>query len=105
MPAGRAVIPEGGGAAGRGARDGLSAGSRLPGRDIFDFVTIQLHVLRFDASWIMANATLGVGDVGGAQKPVGDGVAPDFGLASLVFELCQDFAVTLVVYVALECFP
>jgi hypothetical protein len=87
------------------ARDGFSCRGVFPWRDIDRRVALQLHRFGFDAVGEMAGAAFVVGDAGFFQKIVADGVAPDDGVASLIFETCENVVEALRVNVALQRFP
>ena len=69
------------------------------------FVAVELHRLGFDAVGIVADAFLVVGDAALAEEPIGDGVAPDLGVAGLVGEVGEHLVVAGFVDAAVERFP
>ena len=85
--------------------DGFAVGGGLPGFDVDGGVAFGGHVFGFDAVGVVADAALLVGDAGFFLEPVGDGVAPDDGVAGLVGEEFQGLVVALVVDEAVEGLP
>ena len=51
------------------------------------FVAVELHRLGLEAIRIVADAALVVGDAALAEEPIADRVAPDLGVAGLIFEV------------------
>ena len=78
----------------------------FPGGDGFDGVTIRGSWIRLRCGRDNCRRALLVGDAGWrGGTPCGDGVAPDLGLAGLIFELMQNFREALIVDVVFERFP
>ena len=68
------------------AGHGLSAGGVFPWRDVDDLVSREARIFGFQAAGIVAGTAERVGNAGLLQKVLHDGVAPDDGMAGLVFE-------------------
>ena len=56
------------------------------GVDVDDFVAGEVGVFGFEAAGVVAGAALLVGDAAELEEVLHDGVAPDDGVAGLVFE-------------------
>src|SRR5258708_1835082 len=58
----------------------------LPWTYVYRRVALELHGFGLDTVWMIPYASFRIGNAGGAEEPIADGVAPDDGVPGLIFE-------------------
>jgi len=77
--------------------DVVTMAAALEAVDCIGLIYAQLHVLRFNALWMMANTSSSARYTGQFLIEIADSVSPDDGVASLKFQTEEHVLVALLV--------